>query len=40
MDRERIRQVVKEDRELPVSEVLRLIVRYFTDGMVLGPRHM
>jgi hypothetical protein len=38
MDREAVKKVVEADGELPVSQVLRLRVRYFTDGMVLGSK--
>ena len=38
MDREAVRKVVEEDGELSTAEVLRLRVRYFTDGMVLGSK--
>jgi hypothetical protein len=36
MTRETVKRVVEQDGELPMGEVLRLRVRYFTDGMVLG----
>jgi putative transposase len=36
MDREAVKKVVELDGELPTAQVLRLRVRYFTDGMVLG----
>ena len=36
MDREEVRKVVEADGKLPISQVLRLRVRYFSDGMVLG----
>lgn len=38
MDREAVKKVVAQDGELPVAEVLRLRVRYFSDGMVLGSK--
>ncbi|MDA0346087.1 MAG: transposase [Verrucomicrobia bacterium] len=38
MSREKVKQVVEQDGELPVGQVLRLKVRYFTDGMVLGSK--
>jgi REP element-mobilizing transposase RayT len=36
MDREAVKRVVEADGELPLAQVLRLRVRYFTDGVVLG----
>ena len=38
MDREAVKKVVEQDGELPLAQVLRLRVRYFTDGMVLGSK--
>ncbi len=38
MSREKVKQVVEQDGELPVGQVLRLKVRYFSDGMVLGSK--
>ena len=38
MDRETVRKVVEQDGELPMAQVLRLRVRYFTDGLVLGSK--
>ncbi len=38
MDREEVRKVVEADGKLPISQVLRLRVRYFSDGMVLGSK--
>ena len=38
MDRETVRKVVEADGELPTAQVLRLRIRYFTDGMVLGSK--
>ena len=38
MDREAVRKVVEADGNLPLGQVLRLRVRYFTDGMVLGSK--
>ena len=38
MSREKVKEVVEQDGELPVAQVLRLKVRYFTDGMVLGSK--
>ena len=38
MDRETMKKVVEQDGELPIAQVLRLRVRYFTDGMVLGSK--
>ena len=38
MDREAVRKVVEADGTLPLAQVLRLRVRYFTDGMVLGSK--
>lgn len=38
MDRETVKKVVEQDGELPTPQVLRLRVRYFTDGMVLGSK--
>ena len=36
LDREGIRKVVEAGGKLPVAQVLRLRVRYFSDGLVLG----
>ncbi|MDA0346340.1 MAG: transposase [Verrucomicrobia bacterium] len=38
MDREAVKKVVEQDGELPMAQVLRLKIRYFTDGMVLGSK--
>ena len=38
MDRETVKKVVEQDGELPVDQVLRLRIRYFTDGMVLSSK--
>ncbi len=38
MDREAVRKVVEVDGKLPLAQVLRLRVRYFSDGMVLGSK--
>ena len=38
MDRETVKKVVEQDGELPVAQVLRLRIRYFTDGMVLSSK--
>jgi hypothetical protein len=38
MYREAVRKVVEADGELPIAQVLRLKIRYFTDGMVLGSQ--
>ena len=38
MDREAVRKVVEADGKLPSAQVLRLRIRYFTDGMVLGSK--
>ena len=38
MDREKVKRVLEEDGELPLGQILRLKVRYFTDGMVLGSQ--
>ncbi|MDA1068870.1 MAG: hypothetical protein O3C43_20485 [Verrucomicrobia bacterium] len=38
MDREAVKRVVEQDGKLPAPQVLRLRVRYFTDGMVLGSK--
>ena len=38
MDRETVKKVVEQDGELPIAQVLRLKIRYFTDGMVLGSK--
>ncbi|MCZ6673152.1 MAG: transposase [Verrucomicrobia bacterium] len=38
MDRETVKKVVEADGELPIAQVLRLKIRYFTDGMVLGSK--
>jgi hypothetical protein len=39
LDGERIRQELAKGGELALGEVLRLRVRYFTDGVVLGSRN-
>ena len=38
MDRDSVRKVVEQNGELPPAQVLRLRVRYFTDGLVLGSK--
>ena len=38
LDRDAIRKVIDEGGELALAEVLRLRVRYFSDGVVLGSR--
>ena len=38
MDRKAVKAVVEQDGELPPSQVLKVRVRYFTDGMVLGSK--
>ena len=38
MDREAVKKVVEQNGDLPVAQVLRLKIRYFTDGMVLGSK--
>jgi len=38
LDRETIRKVVEEGGDLALAEVLRLRVRYFSDGVALGSR--
>jgi hypothetical protein len=38
LDRETIKRVVEEGRELALAEVLRLRIRYFSDGVALGSR--
>ncbi len=38
LDREGIRKVVEAGGKLPVAQVLRLRVRYFSDGLVLGSK--
>jgi putative transposase len=38
VSREAVLQVMKEKGRLPLSEYLRLRVRYFADGAVLGTR--
>ena len=38
MDREKVKQVVEQNGEISLAEVLRLKVRYFTDGVVLGSK--
>lgn len=38
LDREEIRKVVEAGGKLPVAHVLRLRVRYFSDGLVLGSK--
>ena len=38
MGRDAVRKVVEQDGELPLQQVLRLKIRYFTDGMVLGSK--
>lgn len=38
LDRQKVKQVVEGGGELPTAAVLRLRVRYFTDGMVLGSK--
>ena len=38
MTRETVKKVVEADGELSFAEVLRLRVRYFTDGVVLGSK--
>ncbi|MCZ6673566.1 MAG: transposase [Verrucomicrobia bacterium] len=39
MNREKVIKVVEADGELPLAQVLRLKIRYFTDGMVLGSKN-
>jgi hypothetical protein len=39
LEGERIRQELAKGGELALGEVLRLRVRYFTDGVVLGSRN-
>ena len=38
MSREKVKEVVEQDGELPLSLVLRLRIRYFGDGLVLGSK--
>ncbi len=38
MDREAVKKVLEADGTLPLPQVLRQKVRYFTDGMVLGSK--
>jgi len=38
MDEEKVKQVVEADGEVSRAELLRLRVRYFSDGMVLGSQ--
>ena len=38
LDREGIRKVVEAGGKLPIAQVLRLRVRYFNDGLVLGSK--
>jgi putative transposase len=38
LDREAIKRVVEEGGELALAEVLRLRIRYFSDGVALGSR--
>lgn len=38
LDREAIKRVVKEGGELALAEVLRIRIRYFSDGVALGSR--
>ena len=38
MKRKTVKQVVEQDGKLPLPQVLRLRVRYFTDGLVLGSK--
>ena len=38
LDREVIKRVVEEGGELALAEVLRLRIRYFSDGVALGLR--
>ena len=38
MDREAVKKVVEQDGELPMAQVLRLRIRYFTDGLLLGSK--
>ena len=38
MDRKAVRKVLEADGKLPMAQVLRLRIRYFTDGMVLGSK--
>ncbi len=38
LDREGIRKVVEAGGKLPIAQVLRLRVRYFSDGLVLGSK--
>jgi hypothetical protein len=38
LDREVIKRVVEEGGELALAEVLRLRIRYFSDGVALGSR--
>ena len=38
MDRETVKKVVEQDGNLPMPQVLRLRIRYFTDGLVLGSK--
>ncbi len=39
LDREMIRRQLKEGRQVSVPQVLRLRLRYFSDGLVLGSRN-
>ena len=38
LDREEIRKLVEAGGKLPIAQVLRLRVRYFSDGLVLGSK--
>ena len=38
LDREEIRKVVEAGGKFPIAQVLRLRVRYFSDGLVLGSK--
>ena len=38
MSLELVKKIVEQDGDVPLAQVLRLQVRYFTDGMVLGSK--
>jgi len=38
MDEEKVKKVVEADGQVSRAELLRLRIRYFSDGMVLGSR--
>ena len=38
LEKEKVEQVVKDRGELPIHEILRCRIRYFSDGVAIGSR--